>query len=276
MAGEAKTTDFMLGTATVMIGNPEDLYKLNPEQHSVGLVKNFTIEATKERSDLTQGRTNDVVFTLTTGATTRGTFEMYEYTEKNLAYALGLDGGELVSPEGDAHVVKTSASFSAGSVTLALNDGTGQDIEVGSWVSVRDPISENIVLGTVKTTSGLTDGTAATATIEVEVPDSTMAWEVPAGAYVSLVTVLDVGSTDVDRDFAAKVQGQLANGKWITLLIPKMRVSSGLTMAFGTDNFGNTPFEFTPLKVTPSDTYYAPFKGTSGKLVHDSVQSALS
>lgn len=276
MAGEAKTTDFMLGTATVMIGNPEDLYKLNPEEHSVGLVKNFSIEATKERSDLTQGRTNDIIFTLTTSATTRGTFEMYEFTEKNLAYALGLDGGELVSHEGDPHVVKTSASFSTGSVTVDLVDGMGQNIEVGNTVSLRDPVSENIVVGQVKDVTGISTGTATTATVEVEIPDNDMAWEVPAGTYVSLVTVLEVGSTDVDRDFCAKVQGQLANGKWITLLIPKIRVSSGLTMAFGTDSFGNAPFEFTPLKVTPSDNYYSAFKGTSGKLVHDSVKADLS
>ena len=80
MAGEAKTTNFMLGTATVMIGKPEELYDLNPEQHSVGLVKNFTIESQKESTDLPQGRTNEIAFSITTGSTTRGTFEMYEYT----------------------------------------------------------------------------------------------------------------------------------------------------------------------------------------------------
>ena len=276
MAGEAKTTDFMLGTATVMIGNPEDLYDLNPQEHSVGLVKNFTVEATKERTDLTSGRTNDIIFTMTTGATTRGTFEMYEYTEQNVAYAMGLDGGELITHAGDAHVVSGAASFASGVVSLTLADGEGQDIKMGNTVTLRDEVSENILLGQVTSVSGLTGGTASTATIEVTIPDSNSTFEVVSGTYVSLVTVLDVGSTDVDRDFCAKVSGQLANGKWVTLLMPKIRVTSGLTMAFGTDNFGNTPFEFTPLKVTPADEYYAAFKGTTAKLIMDSVAGKLS
>ena len=42
MAGEAKTDSFMLGAATVMIGAMADLYDLNPTDHSIGLVKNFS------------------------------------------------------------------------------------------------------------------------------------------------------------------------------------------------------------------------------------------
>lgn len=277
MAGEAKTTNFMLGTATVMIGNPEDLYDFTPETHSVGLVKNFTVEAQKSRTDLTQGRTNDIVFSLTTGADTRGTFEMYEYTEANIAYALGLDGGEIVEIEGDPHVVSTESTFASGEITLTLAEGEGQNIEIGNTVSLRDEGSENIIIGTVSTVSGITDGTAAaSASITVKIPALDSALTIPAGAYVSLVTVLEIGSTDVDRDLAAKVTGQLANGVWVTLLIPKFRVTSGLTMAFGTDNFGNTPFEFTPLKVTPADTFYSTFKGTTGKLYMDSAAGKLA
>lgn len=277
MAGEAKTDSFMLGSATVMIGKPEELYELNPDDHSLGLVKNFTVEATKDRTDLTQGRTNDIVYTMTTGANTRGSFEMYEFTEQNLAYALGLDGGEIVTPTGEAHVVSTAGTFATGTATLEIAEGVGQDIQVGNDVSIRNPVSDNIVIGKVKSVTGLTSGTAAaSATIEVEIPDSVSTQTVQAGAFISLVTVLGLGSTDVDRDYAAKVVGQLANGKWVTYLMPKVRVTSGLTMAFGTDNFGNTPFEFTPLKVTSLDVFYSSFKGLSGKAIIDSVSSPLS
>lgn len=276
MAGNAKSDMFMLGTATVMLGAPEDLYDLNPEAHSVGLVKNFTLEGTKERTELTQGTTNDVVFTLTTGATTRGSFEMYEYTEKNMAYALGLEGSSLTTATGDAHVTSGAVSFSGGSATLALVNGVGQDIKVGNHVSIRDPGTENIVLAEVTSVSGITSGTASTATIDVEIPDSNSTLAIPAGSFVTVINILQVGSTDVDRNYSAKVCGQLANGTWITLLFPKVRVSSGLSMSFGTDNFGNIPFEFTPLKITNSDPFYTKFKGTAGFLASDSVQSPLA
>lgn len=277
MNGEAKTDSFMLGSATVMIGKPEELYDLNPDDHSLGLVKNFTVEATKGRTDLTQGRTNDIVFTMTTEANTRCTFEMYEYTEKNLAYALGLDGGELVAPTGEPHVVSADAAFATGEVVLTVEEGTGQNFVAGNDVAIRSALTDNIIVGKVKTVSGITDGTAASsASVTVEIPDSNSTQEVKAGDFVSLVTVLGLGSTDVDRDYAVKAIGQLANGKPVTYLMPKVRVTSGLTMAFGTSDFGNTAMEMSPLKVTSVDPYYAAFKGLSGKLVMGSEKAALA
>lgn len=276
MNGEAKTDSFMLGSATVMVGKPEDLYDLNPTDHSLGLVKNFTVEATKGRTDLTQGRTNDIVFTMTTEANTRCTFEMYGYTEKNLAYALGLDGGELVTPTGEPHVVDADGSFSGGEVSLTLADGEGQQLEVGHDVSIRSAVTDNIIVGTVKTVSGITTGTASSATVTIEIPDSNSTQAVKAGDFVSRVTVLGLGSTDVDRDYAVKAIGQLANGKPVTYLMPKVRVTSGMTMAFGTSDFGNTAMEMSPLKVTSVDPYYTAFKGLSGKLVMGSEKAALA
>ena len=201
---------------------------------------------------------------------------MYEYTEQNLAYALGLDGGELVEVTGDAHVLSAEASFASGTATLQLIDGVGQNVEVGNTVSVRDEVSENIVIAKVTDVTGISEGTATTATIELTIPDSDSTQTLAAGSYVSVVNVLDLGSTSDELRYAAKVIGQLANGIWVTFLIPKFRVSSGLTMAFGTDNFGNIPFEFTPIRVNPTDPYYAEFKGKTGKMLKDSVKAPLS
>lgn len=92
MAGEARTTNFMLGTAEVMIGPRDKLFELTPELNSVGLVKNFVCEATKEQVELGQGIQNTLVHIRSTGSTARASCEVYEFTSKNLAYALSLDG----------------------------------------------------------------------------------------------------------------------------------------------------------------------------------------
>jgi len=278
MAADAKTTNFMLGVAEVMLGNIDELYDLNPSQHGVGLAKNFTCEATKDRTDLTQGRTNDIVFSMTTSSTTKCNMEVYEYSVKNMAYALGLQGGSITVAAGNALTTTSLASFSGGSASLAFVDVASglQTPIVGDYVSVRDPVSENILMGKVSAVSGVTAGASATGTMTIDIADTTSVQSLPAGSMVSVVNVLEIGSTDVDHDFSAKVSGQLANGTWVTFLFPKVRITSGLSMAFTTDNFGNIPFEFTPLKAAASDPFYSEFKGTAAKMLVDSVQASLA
>jgi hypothetical protein len=276
MSGNAKSQKFMLGTAEVMIGNPEDVYNLNPVQHGVGLVKNFSIEATKDQTELTQGRTNDIIVSLTTGQTTRGSFEMYEYTTQNLAYALGLEGSGLISAPQKALETSGTASFSAGSVDLSFEDAADiQNITLGSRVLLRDPSTDKIVAGTATAVSGISGNTSTSATMTVSMPDVVSVSSFAAGTRVSLVNVLDIGSTDTDRYYSAKVQGQLADGQFIVLLIPKIRVSSGLTMSFTTDNFGNVPFEFMPMKPISGDPFYAQFKNKVAELLTDTVTAPI-
>lgn len=275
MAGEARSDNFMLGTATVMMGRPEELYNLNPADHSVGLVKNFSLQNQTEKATLNQGVTNDEVFAVTVGSPVNGSFEMYEFTDQNLAYALSLDGSGISPTPGEAHETTGSVSFSGGTVTLSLVDGVGQDIQEQMYVSLRSPSTDNIIVGRVIATTGLSSGTATSATVNVTIPDAITSASIPAGTKVSVVTVLDLGSTDANEEYSMKVTGQLANGKWVTLLQPKIRVSSGLSMAFSTDNFNNMPFEFTPMKLLPNDDFYAEFKGRKGKLFLDSVKAPL-
>ena len=45
MAGEARSIDFLVGTATIMLGLPADLRDFRPETHSIGLVKNVKLMA---------------------------------------------------------------------------------------------------------------------------------------------------------------------------------------------------------------------------------------
>lgn len=270
MAGEARTDNFMLSTATVMIGKQEDLHKLNPVEHSLGLVKNFNIESTKERTDLTQGRQGDLVFSMTTNSTTRISCEVYEYTIQNLAYALSLDGSQFSEVAGSPRVLQAPSSVATGIHTLNVGTapGTYQALAVNDRVIARDPATENIVLGKVTEVTNLGSGT-------MKADFGGLATVLPVGTVISRVHILNVGSTAQDRNFAAKVIGQLANGRWITLLFPKVRISSGLNMAFQTDNYGNMPFEMMPLKVLQSDPFFAEFGNRAGDILMDTVKGAV-
>ena len=68
MAGFAKTKNFMLSTATVMIGPMADLHKLNPDEHSAGLVKNFQMTADPPFVGLGHGIKHNVVVHVKNGA----------------------------------------------------------------------------------------------------------------------------------------------------------------------------------------------------------------
>lgn len=278
MAGEAKSDNFMLGTATFMIGPRDKLYDLNPDEHSVGLVKNFQTSGTKEQATLGQGVRNDEVFAVVTASPVSGSFEMYEYTEGNLAYALGLDGSTYTEKAGDAFTTSGDVSFSTGSAAIPITDGVGQDVQVGEYLSLRTPSTDNIVIAKVTATNGISSGTASggSATITVSIPDANSTQTIKAGSKVSVVSVLAMGDAEANLEYAAKVVGQLANGKWITLLYPKIRVNSGLSVAFSTDNFNNMPFEFTPMKPIAGDPFFAEFKGKSGDFIIDSVKSPLN
>ena len=45
----------------------------------------------------------------------------------------------------------------------------------------------------------------------------------------------------------------------LALLIPKIRITAGFTLAFRTDNFGNLPFTMTLYDLVNSDDFYTTF-----------------
>ena len=100
MAGEARTNAFSLAAATVMLGTQSELFNLEPDQNSIGLVKNFTATASPTFTNLTQGVEGNIVASVMTNNVVKATCEAYEYTARNIAYALSLDGGSLTLPPG--------------------------------------------------------------------------------------------------------------------------------------------------------------------------------
>lgn len=259
MAGEAKTNKFMLSTATVMIGAREKLDELGMAD-SVGLVKNFTFESTPEFTELTQGVTNEVVFALKTNNPVRCTFEMYEYTESNLQIALGLAGAKLAPITGDAYTLTAESTAGADETTLTVDDpASAQVMAPGDHVALVS-LDGNVTLTKVKTAPTLNSMTV----------EGVWTKQFAVGTVVRKVNVLDLGSNSTDiTEYAVKAVGTLADGTIATFLFSRCRITSGLQMAFNTDNFGNIPFEFTPMAIIKdeSDPGYPEFIGCKGKLV---------
>lgn len=153
-AGSAKTDSFNLGAATVMIGPQAEVMDFTPEKNSIGLVKNFTLSANDTYLDLTQGIRNTTVFSVKTGSEITTSMEVYEYTPRNLAYALGLEGFELT----EGADMTLSADIADGSNTSQITveapaGATVDDIMVGDHVIVQGNKSKNedlVFIGRVK------------------------------------------------------------------------------------------------------------------------------
>lgn len=267
MAGEARSTNFMLGTAEVMIGPRDKLYELNPEEHSLGLVKNFVAEANKEFTELGQGVQNTMVFSRTTGITARCSCEAYEFTAKNLAYALSLDGTQFAPKPGmPLTLTGVSVNNADGTHTLTVDTpATPQALSVGDYVTLREPQNDNITLAKVQSTG-------VSLTVEVDIGDTKV---FSAGTVVTAANVLAIGTNSEAQEFAAKVYGQMADGTWVAMYYPRVRITSGLSMGFQTDNYGNLPFEFRPMQLVAGDKYYAEFKGRMGHLAVDGIKSTI-
>lgn len=144
VAGSAKSESFNLGAATVMIGPKEDVLDFTPEKNSIGLVKNFSFSSNDQYMDLTQGVRNTVVYSVKTGSEITASMEVYEYTPKNLAYALGLEGYELV--EGADLALKEAITGDMVTTEVKVSadsDSTSSDFLPGDYVILQGNKSSN-------------------------------------------------------------------------------------------------------------------------------------
>lgn len=248
--GVAKSNDFMLGTATIMLGAQEDMFNLT-EENSIGLVKNVEFKSTPTFVDLTQGVTNSLVYSVMNGNTTGITSEMYEYTPQNLAYGLSLDGSKIVRQTASSTLALAVADPTAGAQTdeeFQLVAVTG--FTAGDMVLVHSGKADNVMARRILEVD------AAAKTVML---DSGLPFGLKVGAKFEKVNVLATGSTKTPEFLSAKIVGELANGKIVVMLFPKVRVSSGLTMGFKTDNFGNVPFELKVFDLVNTDPHFAEF-----------------
>lgn len=250
MAGEAKTSAFMLGTATVMLGPLEDVFDLTPEEHSIGLVKNFRVTQEQSFTDLSQGVKNTVVFSKMTGSNVRSSMEVYEYTARNMTYALGLEGSAVMA-QTVATTVDTPAVISDTSLTVA--DETG--FVVGDYIMIQIGNADQVLMRKVSAVS------ANTIEFTQALPKA-----IPAGASVIKSNAVDLGSKDDQPFLAAKIVGTLADDTEVVIMLPKVRVTSGFSVGFTTEGFDNMPFELASYDQVAADPFFLEFGNAQAKL----------
>lgn len=253
MAGLARTDNFMLATATVMIGPVDDLHDLNPTDHSIGLVKNFQFNSDPTYTELMQGVKGSVVFSTMTSNPVRASMEVYEYTARNLNFALGLDGS-TVNPMTVNSTVGTTVAASPATKDVILATGGGSGFVAGDVILIAKNEDDDFIIR--KVVSKSTD----TLTVDEFLP------AIPSGSVVYKVNAIEVGSKDDQPFLAAKIAGKLANGKHVVILIPKLRITKGFALAFSSENYGNLPIEFTLYDLVSTDTHYTYFGGAQAKI----------
>lgn len=256
------TNQFNIGVSTLMIGPMDKVLELTPEEHSIGLIKNFTITAETSEVTLTQGIRNTQVDSQVTGSTIQMTTDVYEYTAKNIAYAAQL-AGEDFSLKGN-YKLKTAITGDGTSATAVVlkdvpasaqaNLGAGDTIAL-QCTGAKD--YDKIWLGKVASapvwTADSQDETIGELAITLTAPIPA-GWNFAANDSVFYVNLIPVGSDEPQPYYGVKIVGILPNGNEpFTIVCPKVKVTGGFNISFTTDNYGSMPFQFTPYDLTKED-----------------------
>lgn len=253
-AGTAQSTRFMLGAATLMLGVQANALDLLPSTDSIGLVKDVTLSAEPTWANLTQGAKNTLVYSLLTANNVKVTANVFEYTAKNLAYGLSLDGTAIST----FNVSTTTTAIIDGSptptTTVAVTSFAG--FTDGDTIMIQDPTNEDQVL---------VRKIASHASLNITV-DTSIKADFAAGAIVSKVNAVALGSTATNPFLAAKLVGTLADGTPAVVVLPKVRISKGMTMAWNSEQFQSMPFELEIFDLLPSDTFYSSFQNRKGNI----------
>lgn len=254
MAGEAKTSEFLLTTATVMIGPRDKVMELTPDEHSIGLVKNVQANAETGFTELTQGIQAQVVASVNTSNQTRISAEVYEYTARNIAYGAQLDGTDTKYDQITEQYALATA-ITTGGVSVALTAGSGADFSPGDFLVLQDlNAPDRVHVGKV---ASITTDTLTLAAAYAMPADAAFAIATTA---VFRVNALKIGSVAKQPVYGMKMVGLLPeSGQPVTLVFPKVKITKGMNLAFQTDNFSNMPFEFTPYALLPADPFYSDF-----------------
>ncbi len=254
--GLAMTNRFMLGAATLLIGPQADLFNLTRAEHSVGLIKNFSLTAEPSFTDLSQGVKNTLVYSVMTGNNARASAEVYEFTFRNLAYVAQMNGATAVA---QTNIETTLSAAVVGSevtpaTTMTLTSATG--FTEGDWVLIQDPlVPDDAIVRKI-----------ATLAADVATTNPNIQRNLAAGSVVRRVNFVDVGSKEDQPFFAAMVLGTLADGTEISVALPKIRVTNGLNLSFQTNDYGNMPVELGIYDLTPADPHYAIFGAVPAKI----------
>lgn len=244
--GTALGDGFVLNEATLMIGAMGSALDLTEEEHSLGLFKNCVVANDKTYQSLTQGTTQDVVAQQLTGDNWTISGNGYEYNPRTIMYALGQQG-YTADPTAPRVRVDVSAPAAVGESEITVTSATG--IAVGDWVILSNKTGNN---------NGLAYKVAALAS-NVLTLDRALVAAVAVGDELVKSTLIDTRNAETCSGvayYSAKIVSADINCNPIILVIPKLQITSGLNLAFGSADYASMALQATAMALTRKDAGY--------------------
>jgi len=244
MAGEARSINFAVGTATIMLGAPASLRDFTPATHSIGLVKDVKVMAEASYIKLTQGVRNSVVHSIKTGEPVSMGASVYEYNAKNWTYALGFAGYDVSLTAGQTTVTTALAANPTGEITVSVADTAG--FGVGDYVMLQVGTDDEVYPRRV----------ASKTITSITFDQALKSIAIPLGATLRKCSIVPIGRKDEQPFLAAKIVGSMADNVEVCIEIPKLRVTKGFNLTFQTGDYANMPFEFDVYDLVTADPEY--------------------
>lgn len=258
MPSEVKSPSFLIGNATVMLApRSVDVFALNPNDHSVGMVKAVTVGMEADTIDLRHGIQQNLVDQQRSGVRLTTTFEGYEFTAQNLFRALGYSNTAIVRRRAvlsaPAAAAATTLSIDSDPLPGDANSGiTGTaDIPAGSTILIQRADGTDYVFP-VRTTGAATGTGPYTVTIANPIPTG---MSFATGDRVWVVNELNVGDQKDTDFFGMKIAGTLSNNSVpLVVIFPKVKIIRGFGLSFSETDYANLPFEISPFFLAASET----------------------
>jgi len=249
MAGEAKTTNFMAGSFTVMLGTRAETLSLNPAAHSIGLTKGVSVSSESTVEELTQGLQNSVVASFKSGAKITLTAEVYEITKRNLAFGLSQDG--TLFPSVPPVTYPLQANIAALATTLTLATDLTPQFAIGDFIRIAG-LNDHVYISRLSAAPVFASGNTTLTFIGSPVPVAMLA----ANTRIGKVVPIHLGSNEESPFFAAKIVGVLQNNQQFVMTFPSVRILTGFNLTLAS-TFGQMPFEITPYPVLDDHPLFA-------------------
>lgn len=262
LMAKVQTPAFMLSSATLMVAPAftTDVFSLTPDLHSVGMVREISVNVDSSLIELKNGIAQALVESRRTGVSATITGTVFEMTAKNLMIASSIDPTSAVVVK--RGVLTAAANAAAVSLVYNSNPVPGQansaitavgDVPAGSTIIIQRPGSEtDYVFPAV--TSGVTTGTGPWTTPIAGAQAIPAGMSFPIGSLVWILTPIGVADTTADALFGLKITGTLSSyDRPVTAVFPKVRIAKGFNLSYAETDYGSMPWEFSPLLMAASE-----------------------
>lgn len=245
--GAPETDGFILNDATLMLGPVGEHKDLTVEEHSIGMFKNLSLVNTRGFADLPSGVRQDTVASTLNSDVWEISGQGFEYNPRTLMYALGAEG----YTQNLAATVKTTVTTASatGVNTLAVASATG--LAANDWIIIKPQSSED---------NGLAYQIVSIATNTLTL-DRNLVAPIAIGDVIVKSQMIETNPTNCSGAtyLSAKIVSGKSNCDPIVIWIPKVQVTSGLSLTFGTSDYSSIPYTMRAMALVRTDPGYADF-----------------